>query len=384
LAHQSDRRLRAWLTLVQSPGIGPRLLGRLLERFGDVESVLAADLGGFAGMGLGAAAIEGLRHPDEAELDRLMAWSGQAGVSILTRDDPDYPKLLTEIPDAPGLLYVRGDQAVLSDPQLAIVGSRNPTPQGAETTQELASYLAGCGLTITSGLALGVDAAAHRGALATGRTLAVLGTGLDRVYPATHLDLARHIAEVGALVSELPPESPPRPENFPRRNRIISGLCLGTLVTEAALGSGSLITARLAVEQGREVFAMPGSVHNPLARGCHALIRDGARLVENAQDVLAELAPALGATLARSSEVHLPQEQPGAVDKDAAAEPQNDADYHRLLTAMGHDPVAADDLIRRTGLPADSVASMLLLLELQGRVSSYPGGRFGLGPASGA
>jgi DNA processing protein len=375
----SSTRLRAWLTLVQTPGIGPRLLGRLLERFGDVEAVLAADRSGLAGLGLAVSTIEALQNPDEAELDRLMAWPEQAGGVVLTRDDPNYPKLLAEIPDAPGVLYVRGDPAVLNDPQLAIVGSRNPTPQGTETTHALAAYLSGCGLTITSGLALGVDAAAHRGALTAGRTLAVLGTGLDRVYPAAHLELARRIAEVGALVSELPPQSPPRPENFPRRNRIISGLCLGTLVTEAALGSGSLITARLAAEQGREVFAMPGSVHNPLARGCHALIRDGAHLVETAQDVLAELAPALGAALARPADVPA-----GEAGEDAAGELPFDADYQRLLAAMGHDPVAADDLIRRTGLPADSVASMLLLLELQGRVLSYPGGRFGLGPASGA
>ena len=275
---------------------------------------------------------------------------------------------------------MRGDAGVLADPQLALVGSRNPTPQGADTTRDLACYLAGCGLTITSGLAMGVDGAAHRGALEAGRTVAVLGTGLDRVYPAAHRDLARHIADGGALVSELPPDSPARAEHFPRRNRIISGLSLGTLVTEAALGSGSLITARLASEQGREVFAVPGSIHNPLARGCHALIRDGARLVECAQDILAELAPALRAAVA--PQVACGRGAPGGAMAGGGA-PQLDADYQRLLTAMGHDPVAADDLIRRTGLPADSVASMLLLLELQGRVSSYPGGRYGLGPDTG-
>ena len=370
---EPSKSLRAWLTLVQAPGLGPRILTRLLDRFGDVQAALGAERDRLGGLGLGAGAIEALRHPDEAELDRLIAWADQDGAAILTRDDPAYPKLLAEIPDAPGVLYVRGDAGILSDPQLAIVGSRNPTPQGLETTRELARYLAGCGLTITSGLALGVDGAAHRGALAAGRTIAVLGTGLDRVYPATHRDLARHIAEVGALVSELPPETPPRPEHFPRRNRIISGLCLGTLVTEAALGSGSLITARLATEQGREVFAMPGSVHNPLARGCHALIRDGARLVESAQDVLAELAPALRAVVIAPPDAH-------TGSPPTHGEPQLDPDYQRLLAAMGHDPVAVDDLIRRTGLAADSVASMLLLLELQGRVSSHPGGRYGLGP----
>jgi DNA processing protein len=355
--------------------VGPRLVARLLDRFGDPDAALAADAASLRGLGIPAAAIEALRHPDAAELDRLLAWADQDGAAILPRDDPAYPPLLAQIPDAPPVLYVRGDPSILADPQLAIVGSRNPSPQGAETTRDLAEYLAGCGLTITSGLALGVDAAAHRGALVAGRTIAVLGTGLDRIYPAVHLDLARRIAEVGALVSELPPDSPPRAEHFPRRNRIISGLSLGTLVTEAALGSGSLITARLANEQGREVFALPGSIHNPLARGCHALIRDGARLVESAQDILAELAPALGASLGTAPP------PPGAAGGGLRpAEP--DGDYQRLLAALGHDPVAMDDLIRRTGLPADSVSSMLLLLELQGRVSSYPGGRFGLGPGT--
>lgn len=373
------RRLRAWLTLVQAPGIGPRLIARLMARFGGAEAALAADAATLRGLGIPAAAIESLRRPDEAGLDRLLGWAQQMGAAILTRDDPAHPPLLAQIPDAPGVLYLRGDPGLLSDPQLAIVGSRNPTPQGIETTRALARHLAGCGLTITSGLALGVDGAAHRGALEAGRTIAVLGTGLDRVYPAAHRDLARRIAETGALVSELPPDSPARAENFPRRNRIISGLCLGTLVTEAALGSGSLITARLAGEQGREVFAMPGSIHNPLARGCHALIRDGARLVECAQDILAELAPALGPIAAQAAGARGSGAAPD-LGRAPDEEPPLDADYQRLLTALGHDPVAVDDLIRRTGLPADSVASMLLLLELQGRVSSYAGGRYGLGP----
>lgn len=371
------RRLRAWLTLVQAPGVGPRLIVRLLARFDDVEAALRADASTLRGLGIPAAAIEALRRPHEAALDALLAWGEQDGAAILTRDDPAYPPLLAQIPDAPGVLYVRGDPGALTDPQLAIVGSRNPTPQGAETTRDLARYLTECGLTITSGLAMGVDGAAHRGALDAGRTIAVLGTGLDRVYPAAHRDLARQIADVGALVSELPPGSPARPEHFPRRNRIISGLSLGTLVTEAAVGSGSLITARLASEQGREVFAMPGSIHNPLARGCHALIRDGARLVECGQDILVELAPALRAVAAPGA--GCTQHAAGRLP-DAAGVPQIDGDYQRLITAMGHDPVAVDDLIRRTGLPADSVASMLLLLELQGRVSSYSGGRYALGP----
>jgi DNA processing protein len=346
-----------------------------LARFDDVEAALEADARTLLGLGIPAAAIDALRRPNEAALDTLLVWGQQQGTTILTLDDPAYPPHLAQIPDAPGVLFVRGDPSALSDPQLAIVGSRNPTPQGSETTRGLAAFLAGCGLTITSGLALGVDGAAHRGALEAGRTIAVLGTGLDRVYPAAHRDLARRIAEAGALVSELPPDSPARAEHFPRRNRIISGLSLGTLVTEAALGSGSLITARLALEQGREVFAVPGSIHNPLARGCHALIRDGARLVESGQDILVELAPALESALAAAGK--------GTVQTSDGmpAGPEPDADHQRLLAAMGHDPVAVDDLIRRTGLPADSVASMLLLLELQGRVSSYAGGAMVSGPA---
>jgi len=377
----SDTRLRGWLILSLAPGIGPRITARLLDRFGEIDSALAAGDADLRRAGVPAASIASLRRPDEVALDGLFTWVKQDRAAILTPDQLAYPPLLARLPDRPPVLYVRGDVGLLSDPQVAIVGSRNPTPQGVETTRDFAAYLAGCGLTITSGLALGVDAAAHRGALDAGRTVAVLGTGLDRVYPAAHLDLARRIAEAGALVSELPPQSPPRAGNFPRRNRIISGLSLGTLVTEAALGSGSLITARLAAEQGREVFAVPGSIHNPLARGCHALIRDGARLVESAQDILSELASTLGTMVSAASP---PSREPGrqAQPSEEGVEAQDDADYRRLLAALGHDPVAVDDLIRRSGLSADNVSSMLLLLELQGRVSSYPGGRYGLGPGA--
>jgi DNA processing protein len=247
------------------------------------------------------------------------------------------------------------------------VGSRNPTPAGSETTREFASHLAACGLTIASGLAIGIDGAAHEGALEGGRTVAVLGTGPDRVYPAAHRDLARRIAANGALVTEYAPGSKALGSNFPRRNRIISGLSLGALVTEAALKSGSLITARYAVEQGREVFAIPGSIHNPLARGCHSLIRDGAKLVETAGDILEELAPLLD-SLSRD------RAQPSRAGAPPA--PGRDAEYRVLLDALGHDPLSADELIRRTDLPAETVASMLLLLELEGSVSSCPGGRY--------
>ncbi|MFZ0790047.1 MAG: DNA-processing protein DprA, partial [Chromatiaceae bacterium] len=321
-------------------------------------------------------AVAALAAPDRARIDAALAWAEQPGAHILTPSDPRYPPLLAEIADAPTVLFVRGDPLLLAEPQIAIVGSRNPTPVGREVTRELASRLAAFGLVITSGLAVGVDGVAHTGALETGRTIAVLGTGPDRVYPAVHRELARAIAEHGALVSELAPGEGPLAGHFPRRNRIISGLSLGTLVTEAALNSGSLITARQALEQGREVLAVPGSVRNPLARGCHALIRDGARLVENADDVLAELAPLLRGILGTAGVMGATsvQAQPG----EPQTEPQAglDPEYSRLLDAMGYDPMAPDEMVRATGLPIESLSSMLLVLELEGHVSSCDGGRY--------
>lgn len=368
--NQADERLRAWLTLIRVPGVGPRTLNRLYASLGDPLRILAAPLAELRAAGAREDAAAGIAAATEdPAVEADLAWAGCEDAHILTWDDPRYPPRLAEVPDAPAVLYVRGDPLVLADPQLAVVGSRNPTPAGRDTTRELARHLAGCGITITSGLAAGVDGAAHEGALEAGRTVAVLGTGPDRVYPAAHRDLARRIAGQGALVSELPVGSDVRGDNFPRRNRIISALSLGTLVTEAALKSGSLITARYAMEQGREVFAIPGSIHNPTARGCHALIRQGAKLVETAADVLEELAPQLRAFLAPIPSRETPAGGPPGGDG-------LDPDYRRLLEAMGYDPVAPDELIRRTGFPAQSVSSMLLLLELQGYVSSHPGGRF--------
>jgi DNA processing protein len=363
--------LDAWLILTAAPGIGPRTCARLIDRFGSPQGVLAASPGVLGELGLKPAAIAALRQPDLAWVASVLAWSGAPDALILTRDDPRYPPLLQEIADPPPLLYVRGDPLLLAEPQVAIVGSRNPTPTGREITREFAYQLAACGLVITSGLATGVDGEAHRGALETGKTIAVLGTGPDRVYPAGHRDLARRIAGQGALVSEFAPGTAPLAHNFPRRNRIIAGLSLGTLVTEAALRSGSLITARQAGEQGREVFAVPGSIRNPLARGCHALIREGALLVEEAAEVLAALGQQLqGQMAALTTSVENPP-RPGVAPPESA-----DPDYQRLLAALGFDPVAADELIRRTGLPAATVSSMLLVLELGGHVSSLPGGRY--------
>jgi DNA processing protein len=272
------------------------------------------------------------------------------------------------------VLFVEGDAAALSLPQLAIVGSRNPTALGRDTAEQFAAHLAAAGLAITSGLALGIDAAAHRGALAGGgQTIAVTGCGLDVVYPSAHVALAGEIAARGALVSDLPTGTPPLKQHFPRRNRIISGLAVGTLVVEAALQSGSLITARLAAEQGREVFAIPGSIHNPMARGCHRLIRQGAKLVETADDIFAELG-ALIETLRTDARARPTRAE--ATDAQAVSGPALDKDYEILLDALGFAPAGIDTLVARTGLAADAVASMLLILELDGRVAQQPGGLY--------
>lgn len=357
--------LPLWLSLQRLPGVGQRTQLDLLEHFGSVENIFSASRGQLEKVL--AAKPEAIRAildgPDDAALQTGLEWLREPGHHLLTWADSDYPPLLREIPDPPSMLYVVGERALLSGPQLAVVGSRNPTPMGRENAHAFAKSLAAAGLTVTSGLALGIDGAAHRGALeAGGATVAVAGTGLDRVYPARHRELAHEIAKHGALVSEYPLGTPPRPENFPIRNRIISGLSLGTLVVEAALQSGSLITARLATEQGREVFAIPGSIHSPQARGCHALIRQGAKLVETAQDILEELGPL--ASLTRRA----------APENADAARPLDPA-MNALLEHIGHDPVTVDVLIERSGLTAEAVSSMLLQMELNGLVSGCPGGK---------
>jgi DNA processing protein len=316
--------------------------------------------------------LERLRPPGQADpagFERDLAWLEGPNRLLLTADDARYPAQLAAVPGMPPALFVEGDPAVLSRPQVAIVGSRAASAAGREIAFDFAARLAAHGLAITSGLAAGIDAAAHRGALAAGGvTIAVCGTGLDRVYPAEHRPLAAQIASQGALVSEFPTGMPPLAQNFPQRNRLMSGLALGVLVIEAAARSGSLITARLAGEQGREVMAVPGSIHNHLARGCHRLIKDGAALVETVDDVLA----ALGVSGLASAPIGAEDASEGAKFPDGAL----DSDAEMLLNALGFEAADLDRLVERTGLAAPFVISKLQLLELEGRVESLAGGRY--------
>jgi DNA processing protein len=365
--------MRAWLALLRNPSLSPPLGARLLHEFGGPAAVLAAGTARWRALGCSEALCESLARPDWNGVEQDERWLQQPQRQLIPLNDARYPPLLHEIADPPLALFAHGDARLLGQPQLAVVGARNATPQGLDNARAFAGALARAGLVVTSGLALGIDGAAHQGALdAAGATIAVCGNGLDRVYPARHRELAHRIAGSGLLLSELPTGIAPRPENFPRRNRIISGLALGTLVIEAAPGSGSLITARLAAEQGREVFAVPGSIHNPLARGCHALLRDGAHLVETVDDVLREVAPQLAATLRAQS---LPA---SAVADAAAAEPQRDEDPRRarLLAALGDELQPFDRLIARTGLPPGELQALLLELEMDGALAAGPGDTF--------
>ncbi len=348
-----------WLALVRAPDLSPQAARALLERHGAPRAIFES---------------RALRdEPDWPAIERDAEWLAAPDHHFIPCTDDAYPPLLAQTDDAPLALFVVGDPALLTTPTLAIVGSRNPTRVGLENAEAFASYLASCGFTIVSGLALGVDAAAHRGALTTGRTIAVCATGLDEIYPRRNAALGREIAQRGALVSEFPTGTGARVENFPRRNRIISGLAAGTLVIEAAVRSGSLITARLAAEQGREVFAIPGSIHNPLAKGCHYLIRQGAKLVDSAEHIVEELGPMLG--LVGAGVASARHDSTGAT---AAFEA--DADYEKLLACMDETPASIDRLVKRSGLTPDAVSSMLLIMELRGLVESAPGGGYARAP----
>jgi DNA processing protein len=353
-----DERLAAWLRLSLTPGLGGHALRKLLGAFGEPQQVLQASQSALARHVPGALASAIKLSTAEEALALVGTWLEDPSNRILTLGDADYPAQLLEIPDPPALLYVKGRLDLLARPSLAIVGSRNATAQGAANAEAFATALSDAGLTIVSGLALGIDAAAHRGGLA-GRagSIAVLGTGADIVYPGRNRALAHELAARGVLVSEFALGTAAVAGNFPRRNRLISGLALGCLVVEAAAASGSLITARLALEQGREVFAIPGSIHSALAKGCHALIKQGAKLVESAEDILAEL--------------RLPPSPPAA---ESAPADVVEGNARRLLDAMGDEACDVDTLAARSRLAAAEVSALLTQLELAGVVAMLPGG----------
>ncbi len=357
----------AWLRLLETPEVGRESARRLLAAFGSPDAVLRAPEQARREVVPASTAKSLDAVPDryDERLSATLRWLADDSTGprhVLALGDPAYPELLLQTADPPLLLYVQGDAALLSAPGIGMVGSRNPTPQGRENALAFATHLSRAGWTIVSGMALGVDGAAHEGGLAgAGRTIAVVGTGLDRVYPRRHLELARRIAEQGAIVSEYAIGTPPLAQNFPQRNRIIAGLTVGTLVVEAALQSGSLITARMANEAGREVFAIPGSIHSPQSRGCHALIKQGAQLVESAEDVL----NALPTHACRRP-----------AEPAAETAPHSTADEDPLITALGHDPVGLDALVARTGWPAPELNARLLELELLGIVARLPGQLF--------
>ncbi|WP_397474677.1 DNA-processing protein DprA [Pusillimonas sp.] len=364
----SIEEIRAWLRLTLEPGIGPTGARALLAAIGlpqDIYDASAATLAKHLPTELATQMRRPLAADTQALIERTLEWLAQPGHHLLTLADPTYPAALLDTHDPPTVLYVNGRAELLSTPAISVVGARNATPGGRDNARSFARYLAQQGLCVASGLAHGIDTAAHEGALEAGAqagsTIAVMGTGIDIIYPAANLNLARQIATAGALVSELPLGTPSVPHQFPRRNRIVAGLARGVLVVEAAKQSGSLITARLATELGREVFAIPGSIHSPLSRGCHALIRQGAKLVESGQDILEELG------------------QLAAADTTAAPQPslfKPHTSEARVLGALGHDPVDVDTLQSRTGMEMSELSSLLLRLELEDALYRLEDGRY--------
>jgi DNA processing protein len=362
----------AWLTLLQAAPSWSHPWLDALKAYGSAEALVGAPARALLARGLPADGVDKLADPDGATLQRWRRWLSGPNRALVTLGSAAYPKRLGEIPTAPLALWIEGpDHSLLSAPQLAIVGSRSPTTSGRETAEQFARYLAARGLTITSGLATGIDGASHRGALAElGGTIAVLGSGPDVIFPRAHERLAADIATRGLLVSEFAPGVEPRKAFFPQRNRIIAGLTVGTLVVEATRRSGSLITANFARDFGREVFAIPGSIHNPLARGCHSLIRQGAKLVEEAADILVELAPQLTLELA------IQPAAPQAPDEAETGAIASDPSYANLLAALGFSPRSIGELGERVQLTTAELSSMLLVLELEGLVEALPGGRY--------
>lgn len=351
-----------WLILLRLPGIGAATLRQALTFFEEIDKIFTASSHELRLAGFSLKQITLLKKPQWVLAEADLLWATNHHCHLISLNDERYPPLLKELPDAPILLFVQGDVALLKSPQLAIVGTRHPSVNGKQMAAEFAFSLAEKGLTITSGLALGIDAESHIGALLSGKTIAVCGTGLDTIYPFSHQSLSEKIKEKGALISEFPPGEKPKSKNFPRRNRIISGLSLGVLVIEAAIRSGSLITARFAIEQGREVFAIPGSIHHPLSHGCHHLIRQGAKLVENTEDILEELSLLYETFLPNPAKSHDP------------LPPHLDADTQTLLASIGEGVTSLDAIIITSGLTPSKVSSMLLSLELLGLINAVTGG----------
>ncbi len=369
--------LAAWLRLMATEGVGTQTARDLLTHFGLPEEIFNA---GFSALQKRipekiARVLSAPIAPDiQTHIEQTLAWAAQENNHVITLADTSYPQALLRIADPPTLLYAKGNSALLNKPAIAIVGSRNASAQGMLNADRFAQNLSDAGLTVVSGLALGIDTGAHTGALQSanaankvtnaGSSIAVVGTGLDIVYPAANRALAHQLADVGCIISEYPLGTPAIAHNFPRRNRIISGLSLGVLVVEAAAQSGSLITARSALEQGREVFAIPGSIHSPLAKGCHQLIRQGAKLVESAQDILEELR--LDNPLIQTSSGNA---------MPIAASNLSDPKLQSLLENMGHDALSVDQLVARSGFPVASVQAALLHLEMQGHIECLAGGQ---------
>lgn len=360
-----DKTLPLSLSLAAISGLGPKTYVSLIQHFGDVEGVYRASKAHLQSTGLRPKIVsEILKGPQDGAFNRELAWANHKDQHLVAYGTDRYPLALGEIADPPPHLYVKGNLELLFAPQLAMVGSRNPTATGRETASQFAQALTRQDLIITSGLAAGIDYECHKGALtASGPTIAVAGTGLDRVYPANHRDLARSIAREGALVSEFPLGTAPASRNFPKRNRIISGLSLGVVVVEATIHSGSLITARMANEQGREVFAIPGSIHNPQSKGCHSLIKQGAKLVECTEDILCELSGIVAAP------------QPITAASKGPSTHNREENAHRgLLDFIGFEPTSIDTIVKRSGVCASEVSALITLLELDGHITSVPGG----------
>lgn len=384
---QAADQQRDWLILLNAPSFGGASLINTIEAFGGASAVASASARELARHGLSEETVAGITRPDQRTIEHTQQWLAHERHHLLCWDDEDYPVLLRRITGPPAAIYVDGDPGCLWQPQIAVIGSRNPTAGGLEHAHDFASTLARMGMTITSGLASGIDTAAHRAALSVGaQTIAVNGTGLDSIYPASSREVGEQIPLQGAMVSELPLGSKALRQHFPSRNRIISGLSLAVLVIEAGLNSGTLITARKAAEQGRDVFALPGSLNNPMAKGCHRLIREGARLVETAADILQELGP-VAAELKMEIQQRLNlSDTAGSVPGERAPSPRSpesispdlldDSDYSAIWAVLSFDPKPVDSIIEITGLKAREVSSMLLMMELKGMVKKSTNGRF--------